>query len=208
MVSKGKALDRVEALSFGNQLIQADLMHHVSDNAGFSDDKSWFRFRADDDHYDGMSFYGQAKSEHCLKAGPVQHKKGWGWDSRAAVVLSEPAQFMQYDSVYAAKPSKVISLKQAALDLSECEDCKKDFHCFTLSGGDSQMRHVYCTSASKDQQAFMEALTSLGVTLQREDLHSSANSLFEFNAARPDGTVVPFSDFAGQVCLAVNVASY
>lgn len=208
MVEKNKAKDRVEAVAFGEQLIQADLVHHVSDNAGFSDDKAWFRFRADDEQYDGMSFYGQSKLAACLKAGPVQHKKGFGWDNRAAVVLSEPAQFMQYDSVYASKPSKIISLKQAALDLAECEDCKKDFHCFSLSGGDDQIRHVYCTKQSKDQQAFMEALTTLGVTLQREDLHSTANSLFEFNASRVDGTVVQFSEYTGKVCMVVNVASY
>jgi hypothetical protein len=208
LVTNGKAKDAFEALAFGNQLIEADLLHHVSDNAGFSEDKAWFRWRADDDNYDGTSYFAQAKSAVCLKAGELQHKKGWGWDHRAGVVVSEPPQFLHYDSKYASKPSKVISLKQAALDIAECEDCKKDWHCFTLSGGDEQVRHVYCTHASKDQTAFIEAFVKLGVTLQREDLHSTANSLFEFNASKVDGSVVQFKEFTGQVCLVVNVASY
>lgn len=183
------------------------MAHHVGDSQGFSDDKTLFRFRADEDNYDGMAYYAQAKG--ALKAGPVQHKKTLGWEELYAVIKSEPAPtWMQYESQYAAKPSKIIALDQAGLDVADCEDCKKDWHCWTLSGGDKHIHSVYCAHHSRDQLAWIDALIANGATLQRANLSTTANSIFEFNAARPDGTVVNFSDFTGQVCMVVNVASY
>lgn len=207
MVEKGKAASREEAIELGKQIIEADLAHHVADDAGFSDNRALFRFRADDDNYDGMSYFGQSKG--AVKSGLVQHKKSFGWEELYAVLKTEPAPcWMQYESQYASKPSKIISLNQAGLDVADCEDCKKDWHCWTLSGGDKHIHSTYCAHHSRDQQAWIEALIANGVTLQRANLSTTANSIFEFNAARHDGSVVNFSDFTGQVCMVVNVASF
>jgi hypothetical protein len=209
MVEKGKAVDRETAVFYGKQLIEEDIIHHVKDEKGFVDEKEWYRFRSDDEPaYDGRSYFGARKGEHVTKSGPLQHKGGFSWSEKHCIITSEPAQFLQFDNQYSTKPSKVIDLTQAALDVSECEDCKKDWHCFTLSGGDKHIREVYCAHHSKDQQAWMDALIARGVTLQREDLKSTANSLFEFNASKADGTVVNFSEYTGQVCMVVNVASF
>lgn len=207
MTSNGKAASKEEALAIGMQIIEADLAHHVGDSSGFTDDKTLFRFRADEDNYDGMSYFAQAKDS--VKAGPVQHKKTFGWDSLHAIIKAEPTPcWLQYESQYASKPSKTIQLNQAGLDVADCEDCKKDWHCWTLSGGDKHIHQTYCAHHSRDQQAWIEALIANGATLQRSDLSTTAESIYEFNAARPDGTVVNFSDFTGHVCIVVNVASY
>jgi hypothetical protein len=211
MVDKGKAPDRATALFYGNQLIEEDIIHHVKDDKGFEDAKEWYRYRdADEPAYDGKAYHGARKAAGVTKSGLLQHKSGGfsGWTEKWCLIKTEPAQFVQYDSQYATKPSKVIDLSQAGLDVSECEDCKKDWHCFTLSGGDKHIHEVYCAHHSKEQQAWMDALIARGATLQREDLHSTANSLFEFNAARHDGSVVNFSEYTGQVCMVVNVASF
>lgn len=207
LVDKNKATSREEALAICNQMIEADLAHHASDASGFTDDKAWFRFRVDDEANDGMSYYAQARE--CVRSGALQHKKTFGWENLHVVIKAEPAPcWLQYESAYAAKPSKIISLDQVGLNVAECEDCKKDWHCLTLSGGDKHIHSVYCAHHSRDQQAWIEALIAQGVTLQRENLSTTANSLFEFNAASADGSVVPFSTFAGKVCMVVNVASY
>jgi hypothetical protein len=209
LVQKGKG-DVEGALNIGKQLIEADLMHHVGDSKGFLNEDEWYRFRQDET-YDGNSYYGQAKVG--LKSGALQLKKtgalssGWG-EKWVVITATEPAQWLQYDSQYDSKPSKSFSLKQAGLNVAECEDCKENWHCFTLSGGDNHMHEVYCAHHSRDQQAWMDLLIAKGATLQRENLSATAESLYEFNAARPDGTVVPFSQYAGQVVMVVNVASY
>lgn len=210
MVEKGHAASREDAVSVGNQMIESDIIHHVSDEKSFQDDNVWYRYREDESNYDGMSYMGQKKN--CSKAGLLSYKKGGlgsGWADRFVVITEgDQPRWLHYESEHASKPSKIIDLKQVGLDVAECEDCKKDFHCFTISGRAAGIHDTYCTSQSKDQQSWLDALVNAGVNLQLPDLHNTANSLFEFNAVRHDGTLVEFGQYAGKVVLVVNVASY
>jgi len=67
---------------------------------------------------------------------------------------------------------------------------------------------VVCADNSKTQLAWLQALTDVGVRFKEEDIDVVGNTIFDFSANDIDGNEVPLSNFAGKVCLVVNVASY
>jgi len=207
LVEKGHAQTREEGIAIGQQLIEDDVIHHSYDPKNFLDANEWYRFRTDDpDLYTGTSALGRVKAG-CIRSGPVSMKKGSGWVDRFIVMTSNPTVWYQYESKLASTPQLVIDLSKTTLDVEECEDCKKDWHCFTLYQAD-RTASTYCTDHSKEQTAWLEALVAAGANLQQEDLHVTAKSVFEFKARRADGTTADLSDYAGKVCLVVNVSSF
>jgi hypothetical protein len=97
----------------------------------------------------------------------------------------------------------------------ELEDYKTDYYCFEIEAGDctggsgatpSKLR--LCAGSSHEQMLWLQALTQGGVLYEEETPKGGVRSLHEVSAAELlTGKERPLSQYEGQVCLVVNVAS-
>eukprot|EP00967_Tisochrysis_lutea_P136764 scaffold244342_cov26-Tisochrysis_lutea.AAC.4 len=97
----------------------------------------------------------------------------------------------------------------------ELEDCKEGLYCFEIQAGDCKgsdgrepSKLKLCTGSSSEQLLWLQAFTQGGVLYEQEKDDGSVRSLHELSAVDMlTGQEVPFSQYAGKVCLVVNVAS-
>jgi hypothetical protein len=127
------------------------------------------------------------------------------WNKRYFVLRADEMKVYYFINHLSSSPANVIDLTQAELEVAECS-CKTGSYCFTIKG--KKRTHVVCADHSKEQLAWLQALTDIGVKFREEAIDIEGNSIFDFSANDIDGNMVPLNNFAGKVCLVVNVASY
>jgi len=111
-----------------------------------------------------------------------------------------------YDSEKDACPKGRIPLNEGQITLSECGECKRGSYCFTINIGGRN--HTQCTTKSKEQEEWLQALMDAGVTLQENAIAPvEAKSIFDFTVKDIDLQDFDLNQFRGNVCLVVNVAS-
>mmetsp|Transcript_9382 Transcript_9382/g.31118 ORF Transcript_9382/g.31118 Transcript_9382/m.31118 type:complete len:190 (+) Transcript_9382:85-654(+) len=145
----------------------------------------------------------------------MQHK-GWlssRWIERCAVVAD--GLLYLYESRAALRPEATYQLATCSGRIRELEDYKTDYYCFEIEANDctggsgarpSKLR--LCAASSHEQLLWLQALTQGGVLYQEETSSGTIRSLHELSAAELlTGKERPLSQYEGQVCLVVNVAS-
>jgi len=195
-----------EAENVGQQLMDADLFHHVLDAHSFKNGNFYYRFREDEeDKGTGPSVAKVTKEGTVTAEGYLDLKGTIFWNKRYLVLRADEMQIYCFINHLASSPVNIIDLSQAELEVAECS-CKTGSYCFTIAG--KKRIHVLCADHSKDQLAWLQALTDIGVKFKEEIIDNAGNSIFDFSSNDIDGNLVPLNNFAGKVCLVVNVASY
>jgi len=190
----------------GQQLMDADFIHHVHDAHTFKDDNLFYRFREDEDNSSkGPSVAKVLKEGVVAIEGVLDVKSGLFWNKRYFVLRADEVKLYYFETNLSSAPSRIIDLSNSELEVAECS-CKTGSYCFTIK--EKKRSYVLCTDHSKVQLAWLQALTELGVKFLEEKIDPMGNSIFDFNANDIDGNHCPLAKFAGNVCLVVNVASY
>jgi len=198
--------NKEEAVILGQQLMDADLIHHVHDAHTFKDDNLFYRFREDEDNSSkGPSVAKVLKEGVVAIEGVLDVKSGLFWNKRYFVLRADEVKLYYFETNLSSAPSRIIDLSNSELEVAECS-CKTGSYCFTIK--EKKRSYVLCTDHSKVQLAWLQALTELGVKFLEEKIDPMGNSIFDFNANDIDGNHCPLAKFAGNVCLVVNVASY
>jgi hypothetical protein len=197
----------VDAVALGQQLMDADYIHHVHDEHTFKNEVLYYRFREDDEDYrKGPSVAKVMREGKVPISGELLIKATLFWNRRFFVLRSDEKKIYYFQSNLSSQPAGIINLDKGSLESAECE-CKTGSYCFTITDG---KRHwVICADHSKNQLAWLQALSAIGVTFKEEELGTTAEScIFDFSANDIDGNLVTLDRYRGNVCLVVNVASY
>jgi len=195
-----------EAEKVGQQLMDADIIHHVLDAYEFKNENLYYRVREDEEgKRKGPSVAKVTKEGKVSIEGYMDLKGTIFWNKRYFVLRADEMKIYYFETHLSSSPINVLDLSQVELEVAECS-CKTGSYCFTIR--ERKFIHVVCADKSKDQLAWLQALTDIGVKFKEEDIDVVGNSIFDFSANDIDGNLVPLSNFAGKVCLVVNVASY
>lgn len=202
----GEARSDAEAVRIGQRLVDYDIIHHVWDEHQFKNEKLFFRFRADEkSKATGPSVAALKKACGVTKSGMVLKKGLLFWSPNYFMCKADEQMLYIFNTELDSSPREVLDLSNIQCSVKEIADCKAGFYCFQLLG----LKHsfVCATEKSRDQEGWMQALSEAGASFQEEILRTTATSLFEFSAENIDGAMTPLRNYAGKVCLIVNVAS-
>jgi hypothetical protein len=195
-----------QSIALGQQLMDCDYLHHVSDDHPFKNEHLYYRWREDEDYF-GPSVAKLLMRGTVTVHSDVDMKGLLFWNKKYVLLESEEKVIYLYSSNLSSDPSGIINLQQGVLETAECE-CKSGSYCFTLSDGKHQ-KWVLCAYNSKAQLAWLEALANIGVKFREEDFDPIAEaSIFDFSANDIDGNLMSLDQYRGKVCIVVNVASY
>lgn len=208
-VKHGKAATREAGVLLGQQLIDFDFVHHVHNDHNFKDAHLFYRFRDDDPLDQKLSMNGPSvasllsecgvgRSGYLLKKGNIF------WNNRFVICHNEGGMLYYYNSDLDASPRQSLKLGPDT-KVTEVPDLKKSYYCFQITTPNEIFQ--FAAKSSKDQESWIENLVQSGAGYQEEDLHVTANSIFEFNARTITGEDVSLSQWNNNVCLVVNVAS-
>eukprot|EP01124_Arcella_intermedia_P033253 TRINITY_DN7920_c0_g1_i1.p1 TRINITY_DN7920_c0_g1~~TRINITY_DN7920_c0_g1_i1.p1 ORF type:complete len:257 (+),score=75.03 TRINITY_DN7920_c0_g1_i1:56-826(+) len=200
------ASDVKEAEALGQRMLDQDLIHHVVDEHSFKNAFLFYRAREDDETgAKGLSVAHMLLTNTVPVHSWMDVRVGVFWYRRYCVLSSDNKLLYCYESNLSSEPAKVLDLNNVELEIEECE-CKSGSYCFTVIG---KKKINFCADHSKIQLAWLKALTEeLGLKFNEEIVEVKENSIFDFESTDIDGELVPLSQFAGKVCLVVNVASY
>jgi len=201
----GEARSDAEAVRIGQRFLEYDLIHHISDDHPFKNEKLYFRFRTDEDNVEkGPSVASVKLACGVTKSGVVFVKRFLFWSPRYMVCKADEEKLFVYNSDLDSYPREIIDLSKMICNVKESTACKEGFYCFQLEGA---RNFTMAVEKSKDQEGWMQALTNAGAKFQEENMGTTAKSIWEFTANDLDGNPVPLSNYQGKVCLIVNVAS-
>jgi len=196
-----------EAEKVGQQLMDADIIHHVTDAHEFKNENLFYRFREDEENKQiGPSVAKVTKEGTVSVEGYMDIKGTIFWNKRYFVLRADEMRLYYFVTHLSSQPSNVLDLSQVELEIAECS-CKTGSYCFTVKEKKTRV-HVICADHSKVQLAWLQALTDIGVKFKEENIKTEGNTIFDFSANDIDGNLVPLSNYAGNVCLVVNVASF
>jgi len=207
LLKNGEAAYVDQGVLLGQKLVDYDLIHHVCDQSTFKYQKMLFRFREDEpDFGTGPSVSGLRKACGISKSGDLIQKGVFTWRKRYGICKADEQTLYLFGSELDSSPKVVISLAEVQCLSCETGACKAGFYCFVLKGKFGKL--VFCSQKSKDQEAWIQALSEAGAKFQEEKIeHTVEQSLFEFSAIDLEGNNVDLATFRGKVCLVVNVAS-
>jgi hypothetical protein len=222
------AKDEASAIKVGQALLEHRIAHHVTDDAEFENDANQFYCFIDLESIEVKMMHsalGQyiAKPEIFHQGNLELRSKGLlgneKWTPVYAVLddaAAKPRMIHLFKRFSAASaPIESFAIEDCMCSLEECLDCKTDWYCFTLKAKKRHTRHeqtlIMCANHSKRLEGWLSALMEAGVEFTKEDEGadlSKINSIFELSARRLNSQeIVPLSNFKGNVCLVVNVAS-
>jgi len=194
-----------QAVALGQELMDGDYLHHVTDEHTFKNEHLFYRFR-DDENYVGPSVAKLLMDGNITASSDLDMKGVFLWKERFVLLEANEKKIYVYHSNLSSNPSAIIDLKQGILETAECE-CKSGSYCFTLSDG--KQKWVLCAFNSKTQLVWLEALSNIGVLFREEEFEPSAEtSIFDFSANDIDGNLISLDQYREKVCIVVNVASY
>jgi len=195
-----------QAIALGQQLMDCDYIHHVTDDHPFKNENLYYRFRENED-YIGPSVAKLLMEGQIPVHSDLDVKGLILWNKKHVLLEADEKRMYFYHSHLSSDPSGSIDLKHGVLETAECE-CKSGSYCFTLSDGKNQ-KWTLCAYNSKTQLAWLESLANAGIKFREEDFGPTAeNSIFDFSANDIDGNNVSLDRYRGKVCIVVNVASY
>jgi hypothetical protein len=196
-----------DAIALGQQLMDADFFHHVTDDHVFKNEDLYYRFRVDEEKYGKKPSVAKLLKEGNVSIhGELTIKSTLFWNRRYFVLRADKKKIYYFQSNLSSNPTGIIELSEGALEAAECE-CKSGSYCFTLTDG--KRKWVLCAENSKTQLAWLEALTAIGVTFREEEIDvGGVKSIFDYTVNDIDGNVVSLDRYRGNVCIVVNIASY
>lgn len=198
-----------EAVSLGQKLLDADLLHHVVDEHKFKNEKLYYRFRADEVGYNpATSTTAVALGKTARKKGVLQRRALLSWVDKYCVLRNDHKKLYVFDTDLSPAPSKTVDLSIGKIDVTECGECKKGSYCFNIS--DSKEIYTFCAQKSVEQEQWIAALIEGGAAFIEDEAVAkmTAKSLFEFSALDIDKNEVSLKKYEGKVCLVVNVACF
>jgi len=194
-----------QAIALGQEMMDGDYIHHVTDEHTFKNEYLFYRFR-DDEDYVGPSVAKLLMDGNVTVSSELDMKGLVLWKERFALLEANEKKIYVYHSNLSSASSAIIDLKHGLLETAECE-CKSGSFCFTLSDG--KQKWVLCAFNSKTQLAWLEALSKIGIPFREEDFEpTKETSIFDFSANDINGNLISLDQYRGKVCIAVNVASY
>jgi len=195
-----------QSLALGQQLMDCDYIHHVTDDHHFKNEHLYYRFRDDDDNYVGPSVAKLLLGGHVTVHSDVDMKGLMFWNKRHVLLEAEEKKIYVYHSHLSSGPSAIINLQQGVLETAECE-CKSGSFCFTLSDG--KLKWVLCAYNSKTQITWLEALSNIGIKFREEEFEpTKETTIYDFTVNDIDGHPLFLDQYRDKVCIVVNVASY
>lgn len=229
-------LAKEDAVAAGQSLLDHRLAHHVTNEHPFKDGHFYYRFYADE----SVAVQLEAQeTDAILRTGSllsgmleIKSSTWYGaekWNKQFCVLEragqhgddSTPSALRVYNRYSASAPSRRLRVTDCACSMQECTECRSGMYCFVLradveDSGSSGKRHSHiislCAANSKQQMAWLGALTELGVEMEKENfvLPPGTTALHQLSARRilaPAGEESPLDEFKGQVSLVVNVAT-
>jgi hypothetical protein len=216
LVQQSVAESREHAVELGRALIRDGTIHHVCDEHHFEDKYLFYRFLSDEP--DEVLQKRQHISARDLDHGGVlaQHTLMSGWVDRVLGLEGETLYI--YKTAFAVSPTATYLISKGECSVSECEQCHPGNYAFSLtlqSESGKSTKLSLSAASSVDQEAWLVALLNAGMRLvedQPMEEDGQPSSLFELSAVALDSSDsasggIPFTTFAGRVCLVVNVAS-
>lgn len=210
-LANGFATTRQEGIQLGQQLLDADLVHHVVDEHNFEDKELFYRFRQDDPPH--LSPAGPSvaslKQDCGTKFGSAQKKGLLKWYQAFFVLRPGDETLYEFRTDLHSTPTKKYPLKEATVKLDQSAK-----FCLSLTFADIQRSDLRLAFTSDEEQlSWLKAFEKSGaVTGQTEeevgDQVKNAESIFEFSAKDIDGNEVSLEKYRGFVTLIVNVASF
>eukprot|EP01121_Diplochlamys_sp_Union-15-3_P019706 TRINITY_DN7497_c0_g1_i2.p1 TRINITY_DN7497_c0_g1~~TRINITY_DN7497_c0_g1_i2.p1 ORF type:complete len:238 (-),score=34.58 TRINITY_DN7497_c0_g1_i2:285-893(-) len=201
----------MEAVKIGQQLIDADILHHVTDDHNFENENLFYRFRMDEDESNkGPSV------KHVLNTFKVQ-KVGWVKRhgtmlayKRYAVLTVNPKRLYLFKNEMDSFPKSVIDLDKCYLRVSETGECKTEGFSFSLTETAGQKKvHVIGTRTFTDHKDWLKVIAKLDVKTKEEEesVKISGKCVFDFIVEDVHNKFVPLSKYQGKFLIIVNVAS-
>jgi len=219
--------DEKRAVAMGKALLDHRLAHHVTDDYEFENSATKYYSFIQDENADVQTthkilsslislpnVYHQGKLE--IRSQTLFGSEYW---RSCYGVLDEPGTKPRRMHLYKRQSAAGLPIAQYAIEdcvcsLSECLDCKSGHYCFTLRARKGNAKDeapiTLCADHSKKQEGWLAALMEAGVRFEKEDAGDVANikSIFELSARKlVTHEEIPLSQYKGQVCLVVNVAS-
>jgi len=216
LVGHGHAKNREEAVFKLQSLIDQHIIHHVTDTHRFKDNDSLFYRFFEDETAAVLKSEKEATTKVSVTEllsgchGITQHSnvdiKGFfGWSTRYLALRADEGILYIFDNEIAPAPKEEVFVGDTSL-LKEVLDLRKGWYCWTLTTATNT--YTLSTEKSKDQEAWINALTNAGCRFDKEEIADATHkSVFEFNALNIDGVDTSLSAYTGNVCLIVNVAS-
>lgn len=210
-LANGFATTRQEGIQLGQQLLDADLVHHVVDEHNFEDRELFYRFRQDDPPH--LSPAGPSvaslKQDCGTKFGSAQKKGLLKWYQAFFVLRPGDETLYEFRTDLHSTPTKKYPLKEATVKLDQSTK-----FCLSLTFADIQRSDLRLAFTSDEEQlswlkAFEKSGAVTGQTEEEvEEQVKNAESIFEFSAKDIDGNEVSLEKYRGFVTLIVNVASF
>jgi len=196
--------DRFEGIQYGLKFQKFNLLHHVKDKADFSDTQQLYRFRADDQTKASESV---ANLTGCdTKAGYLLVKGLLFWNRNFFLLNHSEQKLYCFHTKLDSKPYQILDLTCAETTINDLGDCKAGHYCFGIIS--CKQKVVLCAENSTDQEDWIRSISDAGATIKEELSPADTKAtLFEYSALDIDMKETALSNFAGQVCLVVNVAS-
>ncbi|XP_068675817.1 1-phosphatidylinositol 3-phosphate 5-kinase-like [Montipora foliosa] len=210
-IANGYASSRLEGVKLGQDLLDADLVHHVVDEHNFEDKALFYRFRQDDPPHQSPAGPSVAslKADCSAKTSHVQKRGRLIWQQVFIVLRPGDDTLYEFRTDLQSTPSKKYPVKDATVNLDKSAN-----FCLLLSFADIQRSDLRLAFSSDEEQlSWLKAFEKSGaVTGQTEeevdDKVKNAKSIFEFSAKDIDGNLVSLEKYRGFVTLIVNVASF
>lgn len=186
---------RDKATAALEHLLHAGLLSHVEDEHKFKDEAMWYEFHVEQPAEEKLEE--TLAGEKNVKRSDVVWKDRWRYVLMHAVLSREQSLLHLYLDKGSA-PWEIIDLKGYT--------CEQKGEKLRLVSPQSDRMSITLATAD-DRDAWMHALVSAKVTLIEDMSAYTGKTFFDFKCEDIDGRDVDFSEYKGQVCLVVNVAS-
>ncbi len=135
---------------------------------------------------------------------------GVGW--AAAVATVGDTTLRLYRCASSAAPLAVLTVSECMGHVGEVDQaCKPGNYCLRIEGRDqlsgTAASLLFCVRSSKEQQLWLQALSSNGLKYEENEEPPATTTLHELSAAQLDGRHFEMAEHRGRVLLVVNVAS-
>lgn len=207
VMDTGRADTRESAVTQLQQLVEGNLIHHVTFDHTFSDAKLFFR-----------PSHGQEGPSIFSLAGDKKNALSWvrvsgvgflGLGSNAAGVIGvdrEHNAIHHFVNDIAPAPKSSIPIT-GDVQIKYLDESRG--HALQVTDGQKGTKLTLTFRDDVSKEKFVEGVVACGgsVAEDQSDLIKNATSLFEFEATNLDGEKVSFETFRPKVCVVVNTAS-
>jgi len=206
LIKNQSASDVQEALKIGQQMMDLNIFNHVTNGQDFENEDYYYRFAFDDPNYlSGAPADKMLSSCGVAKSGWLDFQGKFFWTQKFCILKADDQKLYCYANEKANAPQLVLDLSQEGIFIKELGACKGGSYCFNINV--SKRSHIFSTKKSVDQEDWIAKIMECGPSFSEEVFDVHGESIFQFVVKDIDGNDLPLSQFTGQVCLVVNVAS-